>query len=74
MNIKRDIWIYAIVVLFLSSAPLYADQCDDVYDKAGNLYDSAREASNNKNYDQAVTLFEEASKYYEQVANMKNCR
>jgi hypothetical protein len=73
MNIKRDIWIYAIVVLFLSSSPLYADQCNDVYDKARNIYNSAIEASNNKNYDQAIELFKEASEYYEQVANMKNC-
>jgi hypothetical protein len=70
---KRDIWIYAIAALFLFSSPLYADQCNDVFAKADDLFESAVKAIDNKNYDQAVELFNEASEYYEQVANMKNC-
>lgn len=65
------------LVMIWLLAPLPAvlgDECDDVHEKAGSLYDSAREALKQRNYDQAAELYHEAAQYYDQLGQMRNCR
>ena len=54
-----------MVGLFVSSQLVYADQCDDIVDKAHGIFDSAKKAANQKNYNRAVELYENAAKYYD---------
>jgi tetratricopeptide (TPR) repeat protein len=74
MKLQRNIWVFLMVGLFVSVQSVYADQCDVLFKKAKGLFGSAGEAGNQKNYDRAIELYEEAAKYYEKLANMKNCR
>jgi hypothetical protein len=74
---KRHIGIYAFAVLIglcISPQFLHADQCDDLFARAHGIFESAREAAKQKNYDRAAELYTEAAAYYGQVANMRNCR
>ena len=73
MRLQRNVWLLLVAGLLVSVQPVYADQCSDAFAKAGGVFDSAREASNQKNYDRAAEFYEQAGKYYEEVANMKNC-
>jgi tetratricopeptide (TPR) repeat protein len=74
MKIQKNIWVFVMVGLFVSSQLVYADQCDDIVDKAHGIFDSAKKAANQKNYNRAAELYENAAKYYDKVANMRNCR
>lgn len=73
MRLKRTLWLLLVAGLLVSVQPVYADQCSDVFAKAGGVFDSAREASNQRNYVLAAELYEQAGKLYEEVANMKDC-
>ena len=73
MRIRGKVWILLVTGILVFVQPVYADQCSDVFDKAGGVFDSAREASNQRNYVRAAELFEQAGKLYEEVANMKDC-
>lgn len=77
MKIKKNIGAYVIagiLGLFVTSPLVYADQCDEIFDKADATFESAKEAVGQKNYDRAAELYKEAAEYYEQVAHMQNCR
>ncbi len=76
MKIQKNILVYVIVIvgLFVPFQLLYADQCDEIFAKAKGISESAKEAVNQKNYDRAAELYKGAAEYYEQVANMQNCR
>jgi len=74
MRLQRNVWLLLVAGVLVFVQPAYADQCDDMNAKAKAAFASAREASIQKNYDRAAELYEEAGKYYEEVANMKNCR
>lgn len=77
MKIKKNIWTYVIVGilgLFVTSELVYADQCDEIFARAKNIFESAKEATSKNNYDRAAELYKEAAEYYEQVAHMQNCR
>jgi len=74
MKLQRTIWVFVMVGLFLPFQVVYADQCDDMFDKADSIFESAKEAGNQKDYNRAAELYEKAAKYYDKVANMRNCR
>ncbi len=76
MKIKRIICIFGALCFFIGFQPLYvlADRCDDAADQAGRLFEAAKAASNNKEYDRAIQLYEEAETSYQSVAEMRNCR
>jgi tetratricopeptide (TPR) repeat protein len=74
---KKHIGAYACAVLIglcISPRFLHADQCDDLFAKAHGVFESAREATKQNNYDSAAELYQEAAAYYGQVATMQNCR
>jgi tetratricopeptide (TPR) repeat protein len=74
MRLQRNVWLLLVAGVLVFVQPVYAGQCDDMNAKARAAFASAREASIQKNYDRAAELYEEAGKYYEEVANMQNCR
>jgi len=77
MNMKKHVWVYVLaglVGLCIFPKSLYADQCDDLFAKAHGIFESAKEAAKQKNYDAAIELYQEATAYYGLVANMRNCR
>ena len=74
MKIQKNIWVYVMIGLFVPFQLLYADQCDEVYNEAKDVYNSAIEAIKQKDFDRAVDLFNEAAEQYEQVVDMENCR
>lgn len=74
MKILKYVCICLIVGLFSPLQFIYADQCDDIYQTAKRIYESAKEAAGQKNYNLAVELLHEAEEYYDQVANMEGCR
>ena len=75
MNIKRDI-IFLVGCLFILSQPLnaFADKCDDVFDEASRIFDSAEAASKQEKYEEAIGLYEEAEDSYRKASEMENCR
>ena len=74
MIARRIAWGLVMIWLLAPLQAVRADQCDDVHEKAGALYDSAREALKQRNYDQATELYNEAAQYYEELGKMRNCR
>jgi tetratricopeptide (TPR) repeat protein len=60
-----------MVGLLFFVQPVYADDsCDEIHTKAKAAMASAREASGQRDYVRAAELYDEAAKYYEQIANM----
>ena len=76
MNVKRTIVVFVAACLFIFSQPLYvsADRCDDVMEEASRTFDDAMAASKQKEYAEAVELYEEAEEYYKKASEMRNCR
>ena len=76
MTIKRNIFVFLAVCLFVLTQPLavFADICDDVMEKANQLSIDAREASAQEEYAEAINLYKEAGRYYKKASKMKNCR
>ena len=76
MNIKRIIVVFVAACLMVFSQPVYvfADRCDDVMEQARQTFDAAITASKQKEFAQAVELYEEAEGYYQQASEMRNCR
>ena len=76
MNVKRNIVVFVAASLFIFSHPLnvFADRCDDVFEEASQKFESARTVSKQKEYAEAIELYEEAEGYYKKVSEMKNCR
>lgn len=74
MKIQKNILAYVMIGLFVPFQLLYADQCDEVYNEAKDVYNSAIEAIKQKDFDRAVELFNEAAEQYDKVADMENCR
>jgi tetratricopeptide (TPR) repeat protein len=76
MNIKRNIVVFVAACLIVFSQPLYvsADRCDDVMEEASRIFDSAMAASRQKEYAEAIELYEEAEEYYKKASEMRNCR
>jgi len=78
MGKKRHNGVYIVIAalcgLLILPQLLRADQCDDLFAKAHGIFESAKEAAQQKNYDRAVGLSQEAAEYYGQVSTMRNCR
>lgn len=74
MKMQKNIWVFVMAGLFIPFQLFYADQCDDIFAKAKRISGSARQAANQKDYNRAVKLYEEAGQYYEQIANIPKCR
>ena len=77
LGMKKHNCVYVLAVLAalcISPKILYADQCDDLFAKACNISESAKQAAIQINYDRAAELYQEAAEYYGQVANIKDCR
>lgn len=51
MVLQKIILGFAMIWLLAPLQAVRADQCDDVHKKAGAIYDSAREAQKQRNYD-----------------------
>lgn len=76
MKVKKDIFVYASACLFIFAQPLlvYADKCDDTFDKAKQIFSVARTAAKQEEYEKAAQLYEEAGRYFLKASKMKNCR
>ena len=70
MNGKRNIVVLVAACLFIFTQPLYvsADRCDDVMEEASQTFDAAMAASQEKEYAEAVELYEEAEDYYKEAS------
>lgn len=73
MRVQRHVWLLLAAGLLFFVQPVYAGPCDDMNAEAKAALASAREASSKRDYDRAAELYEEAGKYFEEVANMTGC-
>jgi hypothetical protein len=74
MIIRKSLALVIMVYLFIPVHSVFADQCDDAYDRARGIHDAARESLNQKDLKRAEDQYLEASRYYEETAAMQNCR
>jgi len=74
MTIQKSALLCFLIGALVPFQTLYADECDDAYHEAGAIYDSAKEALNEKDYERAADLYEAAAAEYEKVSAMKGCR
>jgi tetratricopeptide (TPR) repeat protein len=75
MNIKEKLLIFIAMCSFIIIQPLnvYAGKCANVKDRARETFAAAKSASEQKKYDEAIRLYEEAAKYYKMASKLKNC-
>ncbi|MFZ2631007.1 MAG: hypothetical protein WA081_21410 [Desulfosalsimonadaceae bacterium] len=74
MKIQNNILLLLIIFILIPTRYLYADECDDYYEKARENIDSAQEATNEKDYESAAGYYEKAAEYFEKIAETGNCR
>lgn len=70
----KMICVFVCLFLFSQAASAFADRCDDVMDRADQIYGLAENASKQGEYADAVSLYKKAEKYYLIAAKMKKCR
>ena len=73
MRLQGNVWLLLLMGLLVSVQPVHADECSDMFAEAGVVFDSAKEAVNQKDYGRAAELYEQAGRSYEEIANMKDC-
>ena len=76
MNINKNFIVLVAACLIVFSLPLTvsADSCDDVMEEAGRIFNAAMAASKQKEFAEAIELYEEAEELYQEASEMKNCR
>lgn len=70
MNTVR-LSIVVIVLIVSQPLSLLADECADIKANAGKVFDTARAASGEKKFEEAIKLYEEAEGYFMQVSTME---
>lgn len=73
MSTQLKILLIVTIAIFIPFQSLFADDCDDDYQKAKQHLESAREAHNEKDYASAAEFYEKAAEFYERIAERGEC-
>jgi hypothetical protein len=73
MKINIKAMLILTIILMFPLHNLYADECDDDYQKAKSHLETAREAHNEKDYELAAEYYEYAAEFFEQIAQRGEC-
>lgn len=73
MRTHLKILLMVTIAILIPFQSLFADDCDDDYQKATTHLESAREAHNEKDYESAAEYYEKAAEYYERIAERGKC-
>lgn len=74
MSVKNIVFMSACLFVFSQPIDAFADRCDDVMEVANKRFKAAGVASKQKEYAEAVNLYNKAERYYVKASKMKNCR
>lgn len=73
MRAQLKILLIVTIMILIPFQNLYADECDDDYQKAKKQLESAREAHYEKDYESAAEYYEKAAEYFDRIAERGKC-